>query len=83
MRLIADGLNEQSRTLKARARSKAYSGPALAIARAPAAAGNRLAWLARELVVVRREDRDRLTIFNSGGYEICRRLARRCDVPGS
>lgn len=64
MRLIADALNEQSRRLAARARSKAYAGPPLAVARATLREqSHRLAWLARDLgmrvheVTVVRDDR--------------------------
>ena len=50
MRLIADALNEQSRRLAARARGKAYGGPAMAAGRAGLREqSNRLAWLARDL----------------------------------
>ncbi len=50
MRLIADALSDQSRRLASRARSKAYAGPALAIARATVREqADRLAELAMEL----------------------------------
>ncbi len=65
MRLIADARAEQSRRLASRARSKAYAGPAMAIARTTLREqSERLAWLARELdphepVLVRCADYDR------------------------
>ena len=65
MRLIADARTDQSQRLASRARSKAYAGPAMAIARATLREqSERLAWLARELaphepVLVRCADYDR------------------------
>ena len=64
MRLIADALIDQSRRLASRAKSKAYAGPALPIARASLREqSERLAELAIELgqhahepVLVRSED---------------------------
>jgi hypothetical protein len=64
MSLIAEALADQSRRLASRARSKAYAGPAMAIARATLRErSDTLAWLARDLdphepVLVRCADYD-------------------------